>query len=62
VILGGVAEIEDLRRVVINVRFIVITLLNRFLWGNELANVDRGGSSEILKVVDKVLELFLQVF
>ena len=62
VILCGVAEIEDLRGVVINVCFIVIALLNRLLWSNELADVDRCGTCEILEVVCKVLELILQVF
>lgn len=54
---SGVAEIEDLRRFVINVGLIVITLLNRLLWGNKFADVDSRCTGEILKMVDKVLKL-----
>ena len=60
-LLVSVLEVQDLFRRLINVRLIVISLLNRLLWRHQFANVDCCGACRVLEVVHEELELVIQV-
>ena len=59
--LRRVEEVNDVLSVGIDVRPVIVVLLDRLLGRDELADVDGGRVSEVLEVVGQLLQLIVQV-
>ena len=57
----GVGEVNDLLAVIIDVSLVIISVFDRLLWVDKLADVDGAGARELLQMVSQVLKVVAQV-
>ena len=57
----GVGEVNDLLTVIIDVSLVIISVFDRLLWVDKLADVDGAGARELLQMVSQVLKVVAQV-
>ena len=57
----GVGEVNDLLAVIIDVSLVIISVFDRLLWVDKLADVNGAGARELLQMVSQVLKVVAQV-
>ena len=57
----GVGEVNDLLTVIIDVSLVIISVFDRLLWVDKLADVNGAGARELLQMVSQVLKVVAQV-